>query len=806
MFTLGAGKTLAASGPTAVNFFVFGDAVTTTDAFDILAKGSVSVAATVIYTATGVQALIKTLEFFNTAGTPSTIFLYGNGTATTDRFFTATIPAGGTLTYGNAGWQMTDSTGAIVVTASAMTLTGDVTASGLSPLATTISPNVVSNAKLAQGAANTMKGNFTNAPADEQDSALAANQFFARSSTGNIAAKTLTDVGFSWLALATIAAQTAALNPATTSLQGMLSPAGFKKLAGYYDMVADWGFVGDDATDNLAAWNTFKAAVPNNAICYFPPGTYRFSAEATLDQDKHLQFHGAGAQVSTLKIMAAAANLINITGAAANAWYNTFSDLGFASGVTKTAGAHIGINVATAIGIDIRRCAFTGHFIGIDAQGSQAGNVSVWDSNTFGAPAVNGRAQRINGSVINLVIQNSTANGVPNAGAIAGSANLEVNQSGAVQLVANDYIGAINSLLINANQGGGTSVAAIYCTNMFFDQSGGSTVKIAGANTTNRVKFMQCGIAAGVIGGHAFEVAGTGAGAVGSATAMPAGISLVDCDIYYAPGGGTGSGVHVNGCQDINIQNTRSAGFSGAGGCGVHVIPSASNQTRVRINGCRIGPNSNLTINNTAGVQLDVGASGIGALSITDNDIAGNGTAIVDNSTTAAGSSKFINNNLGAANGLSATLFAPAGSALSATEAIIAQIALPANSAKVGTTIAFEMTGTSVVTVTTTVRLHIGPLGTTADPSMILTAASAAAPAVTGGLVINGAAQVATVGATAGGSGGVVITTATTTGAPIITATGTFNSAVANFVTLGALCSAAGHTVKAATMTISGPA
>lgn len=127
MFTLGAGKTLAASGPTAVNFFVFGDAVTTTDAFDILAKGSVSVAATVIYTATAVQGLVKTLVLFNTAGTPSTIFLYANGTATTDRFFTATIPAGGTLTHGQAGWQLTDSSGATIVASAPLTATGDAT-------------------------------------------------------------------------------------------------------------------------------------------------------------------------------------------------------------------------------------------------------------------------------------------------------------------------------------------------------------------------------------------------------------------------------------------------------------------------------------------------------------------------------------------------------------------------------------------------------------------------------------------------------------------------------------------------------
>jgi hypothetical protein len=540
-----------------------------------------------------------------------------------------------------------------------------------------------------------------------------------------------TDYNTQWL---TPTQMTALFDAATTSLKGLLTAADKRKLNNMWvDVTTDYGLVGDDSTDNLAAWNAMLAAVAGNSTIYFPPGTYRFSGEAAIPYDKHLNFEGGGERVSILKTMSATANLVNLSGTGGNAWYNTFRDLGFASGVTKTAGAHLAITAAASIGIDIERCAFDGHFIAIDAQGAQAGNVSVWNNLAISQPAVNGRGIRINGSVINLVISNSTINSVPNAGAIAGSANIEVNQSGAVQIIGCDLIGGVNSLLINANQGGGTSVAAIYVTNTFFDQSGGSTIKITGANTSDRIKFTQCGIAAGLIGTHAVEVNGTGTGGVGSATAMPAGISFIDCDVYYAPGSSTASGFMVNGCQDINIQDTRVAGFSGAGGAGIHVIPSTLNQTRVRINGCRIGPNSNLTINNLVGIQLDLGSSGLGALSISDCDLAGNGTAYINNSTMAANAVGSINNNAGTALGwTTVTAKALSVAATSTNVDINGGLPIPPN-IRPGTKLRCTVRATNAATINAlTVVTRFGTANTNADGVMGVNNALTAGTAVVG--------------------------------------------------------------------------
>jgi hypothetical protein len=69
----------------------------------------------------------------------------------------------------------------------------------------------ISNAELAEMVANTIKMNATDAAAVPTDTVFAANTFPARASTGNLAAKTITDASLSALAtgLGTVATQDA---------------------------------------------------------------------------------------------------------------------------------------------------------------------------------------------------------------------------------------------------------------------------------------------------------------------------------------------------------------------------------------------------------------------------------------------------------------------------------------------------------------------------------------------------------------------------------------------------------------------
>jgi hypothetical protein len=81
---------------------------------------------------------------------------------------------------------------------------GDVTSVGDG--ATTIANDAVTNAKMANMVANSLKGNATADSADPSDIPIAANQLLARSSSGNLAPKTITDFGLGLVACADAAA------------------------------------------------------------------------------------------------------------------------------------------------------------------------------------------------------------------------------------------------------------------------------------------------------------------------------------------------------------------------------------------------------------------------------------------------------------------------------------------------------------------------------------------------------------------------------------------------------------------------
>ncbi len=690
MITLSATDSLSGVAGTAaaITYTLFGDRLTTTDNFERLTQGQLPSSVGTIYPATAsTQTLIKSIHLANTTGSPVTgVRLYSNGTAAGNQIVNLTIPANGTAEYGSSGWKVYDSTGNLLTTASFVA-------------------NSVGNATLSQMPAHTYKGNNT-------------------ASTANAIDVTSTQL-------------TADLNLVTTSLQGMMSAADKLKVNNLWYDATNYGFVGDDSTDNLAAFNALLPLLPFGATVFFPTGTYRVSGELNINVDKRISFRGSSRYTTFIKTTSATANIFNVSVAG---FYNTFEDLGFQTTVAKTAGACIAITAGNNAGTGIYRCWFTGrHFYGINANGNTSGNLSVWSDLDMSGDGIlgwgaNGRGIIINGATINVQIHNSTIN---LSTITAGTAVMEINQAGSVQVTGCDFIQGTNVILINGTAGSGAQ--AVYFTNCFFDQPAGDVVQVIGTTTSNRIKFTQCGIAP-IGNNNAVTIAGTGAGGVGTATALPAGLSLIDCDIYNQGGTGTGAGIRVAGCQDINIQNCRITGFNGSGGAGIRIIPSASNQTKARITGNIFGPNSNLTVTNATHIEIQAGSSGLGALSIADNQMEGASSApFTDASAAVLGVLKRISQNSGLMAGQGtqqllssggAAVIAGRGAVTSGTaNTFLFTVRVPANSVQVGQKFRVRVESQTSNTGVPTFNVHLGVNGTiggdTVNCAIVLAAQSA---------------------------------------------------------------------------------
>jgi hypothetical protein len=149
----------------------------------------------------------------------------------------------------------------VVGTVTSVSGTAPIASSGGATPAISLNDDGVTNAKLADAAANTLKGNATASADNPTDIALAANQFLARSSTGNIAAKSITDAGLSVLDDATVADIRATIGAGTVT--GVTGTAPIASSGGAAPAIS----LNDDGVTNAKladmAANTMKANATN---------------------------------------------------------------------------------------------------------------------------------------------------------------------------------------------------------------------------------------------------------------------------------------------------------------------------------------------------------------------------------------------------------------------------------------------------------------------------------------------------------------------------------------------------------------
>lgn len=112
--TLAAASTIqgVAGSATAITATIFGDEVTTTDAFKKLYQGQLPSSAGVLYTVPGsTQVIIKAISLVNTTAGALTVVLFVDGSAASNRIVNLTVPANGFATYDADGWKVFDATG-----------------------------------------------------------------------------------------------------------------------------------------------------------------------------------------------------------------------------------------------------------------------------------------------------------------------------------------------------------------------------------------------------------------------------------------------------------------------------------------------------------------------------------------------------------------------------------------------------------------------------------------------------------------------------------------------------------------------
>jgi hypothetical protein len=539
--------------------------------------------------------------------------------------------------------------------------------------------------------------------------------------------------------------------------------------------------VGNDSTDNLANFNTLLANAPAGSVFYFPIGTYRVSGEVAIPSDGQFRFVGAGRFKSVIKTTSATANIIAV---GSFSWV-TFGSLGFDSSATRTAGAAIDITAAAALGIDIEECAFRNQFIGIRASGAAAANLSIWQDNYFDTPAVNGRGIVINAESSNIILSSNSMLFGSGTSAVAGTACLEVNQSSDVQIEGCYFLGGVNAILLNADKGGSTSISGIMATHSQFELSGGSTIKVIGANVANRINFLQCQITTGTGSGlSAIEVASTGTGAAGTSTARADGLIFEDCDIFPNGTTGTTKGVNVTGAQSVTVRDSRIYGWT----TGVDATPSVSNgYTKIYLSDTVFGLTNNNTTPNTTGVNLNAGSFQFGSISIANNDFTGSTTPLVDASTIASTWRKQITSNIGIVSVGGASTLPTTDQALTASAANLivgTSIALPTNGLRIGSRFRWDASirKTTASNTAWSILIKYGTANTTSDGTIATWTSASTVTGIVDYAKFTVEMEVLTLGASATAKFICMYTNSATASSglgvmnPIPTSTATFNS------------------------------
>jgi hypothetical protein len=553
----------------------------------------------------------------------------------------------------------------------------------------------------------------------------------------------------------------------------------------------------NSASANNAALGTILSNAPNGATIYFPGNSsaYQFTGAITFPA-KAFTFQGqgqnrAGSPATAYTMLELVTNAGNplFTLDATNYWYTSFNDICFLAGVTQNSTGACAVNVNGNVGVNFRRCSWqaassSSWYNCINMLGdssSSSGNQAVVDGCNFAGWTNYGIA--LSAQESSLVVTSSVFQG--NQLASPAAAGIQCGWVGALQINNCDIVGCTNNLLINPVNANSEVAASIFVTNTYFDDSSGSCILITGTGPTVRCKFIECSftVATGSTAYNAVQVNSTYA----YTTTSGQGLDFICCNVVNTFGNTSTStnGFNITGAADFRIIECNIAGWPGSG---ITVTPIATlGVTKTAIRGNTIGPCAGYGANGT-GITL-ASSSNYGNISITNNDLSGNTTAAVSDSSTVTTSVKNINGNIGWGPLLGTVTTAATTTSASATIALVTgmQLYVPANSLKVGSTFRITFAGSFAAATTAVWTIKMGTAGTTGDATVLASTASASGT----GQMLTFYVTIQTTGSsgTALGTTWVVETTAGTASAgtqaeEVFSTTGTVNTTQGNYLSL----------------------
>lgn len=403
------------------------------------------------------------------------------------------------------------------------------------------------------------------------------------------------------LLAATAASLTAALNAATASLQGAMSPADYTYLQNQrkaWVNILDFGGDKTGVTSSATALTNAQAALPSGGIIWFPPGTYQFGNTLYDLNTAHITLKGSARYNTVFTTTSTTAGIIR-----RNQYYQTIEDItvtgpGTGQSPTATAGSLLDCNAANSAYGVIRRVTATYAFDAINISDP----LSITDENEV-------RFFKHSGIVVNqnsdhqieqATMDNNTSF-LPTGGGIDVSltASLLVNSCNIIH----------SNFALNLNAATGVTIPSVKGVNNFFDTS------VVGLNITGAGSVLRCEFTNSWFS----SMSSKGVALTPAAGGQADGITFVNCD-FYNNIGGTTVGIDTNAqTKKWKVIGSSLAGWT----TGINLVAGAGHYPTIEAN--TIGSVSAFGVN-TTGIAVASGAY-LG-LVITGNDANDNTTPI----------------------------------------------------------------------------------------------------------------------------------------------------------------------------------